>query len=138
MIIKEGGIKHVLKNVSICLILMAENRGLLHYVLYFTTCFIFHMKCFTIFIKKKKSKNGQKMRKWPSSKRKQRLELKIIHYLFNKHLLQFCYVTYFCTGNLKNILFFFFLTHALLITPVLLNSGTLRLLTSTSTQLCFL
>lgn len=63
MIIKEGGIKHVLKNVSICLILMAENRGLLHYVLYFTTCFIFHMKCFTIFIKKKKSKNGQKMRK---------------------------------------------------------------------------
>lgn len=60
MIIKEGGIKHVLKNVSICLILMAENRGLLHYVLYFTTCFIFHMKCFTIFIKKKKAKMGKR------------------------------------------------------------------------------
>lgn len=51
---KEGGIKRVLKNVNICLILVVENRGLLYYVPYFPACFIFHMKCFISFYKGKK------------------------------------------------------------------------------------
>lgn len=47
---KEGGIKRVLKNVNICLILVVENRGLLYYVLYFPACFIFSYETFHTFL----------------------------------------------------------------------------------------
>lgn len=46
-------------------------------------------------------------------------------FFLNKHLLQICYVTYFCARNLNEILFFKAIL--VVIVPVLFNSGTLCL-----------
>lgn len=105
---------------------LSWKTGLLYCVLGFPECFIFRMKYVIIFYK------GKKKQRWARVKRKTKQWKKAISrsenhslFFFYRHLLQICYVTYFCARNLNEILFF--RAMPVVIVPVLFNSGTLRL-----------